>query len=77
MATTVENLISTSVSDAKSTLECMLSNNPERAKELAEQVIEKLWTPKPCNGVRNGNMTRVAMLRTIIRRANKLLATSK
>lgn len=68
-------LINTSVSDAKATLDCMLLNNPERAKELAEQALSQL--PKPMAGIKNSQMTRIAMLRTTIKRANKLLATSK
>ncbi|EHK2923183.1 hypothetical protein J7Y46_003012 [Vibrio parahaemolyticus] len=75
MTTTADSLISTSVTDAKSTLECLLNNKPQRAKELAEQTLNKLPVPSP--NERNWHMTRIAMLRTIVRRADKLLETSK
>ncbi len=68
-------LIDTSVSDAKATLDCMLINNPEQAKKMAEQALSQL--PKPGTGIKNGHMTRIAMLRTIVRRADKLLTTSQ
>ncbi|CAH8242718.1 conserved hypothetical protein [Vibrio aestuarianus] len=72
----VNSLINTSVADAKSTLECMLNKEPKKAKELAEKALDKLPLPMPHQ--RNGQMTRIAMLRTIVRKADKqLLATSK
>ncbi len=70
----VNSLINTSVSDAKSSLECMLESNPQDAQELAQKVLDRLG--KPSMGC--GNMTRISMLRTIVRKAEKqLLTTSK
>ncbi|HIF6161558.1 TPA: hypothetical protein ACX3IN_002515 [Vibrio parahaemolyticus] len=66
------DLIESSVDDAKLTLECLLNQNPEQAKDAAKQALDYLPIPK-----RKGHMTRVAMLRTIIKRADKLLAKSK
>ncbi len=69
----VNALINTSVSDAKSSLDCMLANNPQDAKELAQKVLDRLGKPR----IGSGNMTRIAMLRAIIRKAEKqLLATT-
>lgn len=68
----VKALINTSVADAKSSLECRLVNDPQAAKELAQKALEKL---SPSFG--SGNLTRIAMLRTIVRKADKLLAESK
>lgn len=70
----VTSLVNTSVSDAKDSMECMLAKSPKEAKELAQKVLEHLG--KPTMGC--GNMTRISMLRTIVRKADKqLLATSK
>ncbi len=70
----VNALINTSVSDAQSSLECMLANNPQDAQELAQKVLDRLGKPS----IGSGNMTRIAMLRAIVRKAEKqLLATSK
>ncbi|MDE1350402.1 hypothetical protein L9W80_09585 [Vibrio aestuarianus] len=70
----VNSLINTSVSDAQSSLECMLARNPQEAKELAQEVLDRLG--KPSMGC--GQMTRISMLRAIVRKAKKqLLATSK
>ncbi|MEF1159494.1 hypothetical protein QTO08_00600 [Vibrio parahaemolyticus] len=66
------DLIESSVEDAKLTLEDVLNHNPQMAKDAAKQALGYLPIPK-----RKGHMTRVAMLRTIIKRADKLLATSK
>ncbi|EOW2077613.1 hypothetical protein ACNZ70_001938 [Vibrio mimicus] len=66
------DLIESSVDDAKLTLEFVLNHNPQMAKDAAKQALDYLPIPK-----RKGHMTRVAMLRTIVRRADKLLATSK
>ncbi|EHJ9983667.1 hypothetical protein V8T50_03420 [Vibrio parahaemolyticus] len=66
------DLIESSVEDAKLTLEDVLNHNPQMAKDAAKQALDYLPIPK-----RKGHMTRVAMLRTIIKRADKLLATSK
>ncbi|MDH5949920.1 hypothetical protein [Vibrio crassostreae] len=55
-------------------LECMFARNPQEAKELARKVLDGLGRPS----VGCGNMTRISMLRTIVRKADKqLLATSK
>lgn len=52
----------------------MLARNPQEAKELAQKVLDGLGRPS----VGCGNMTRLSMLRTIVRKADKqLLATSK
>lgn len=70
----VNSLINTSISDAQSSLECMLARNPQDAKKLAQDALVRLG--KPSMGC--GNMTRISMLRTIVRKAEKqLLATSK
>lgn len=67
----ISALINTSVDDAKASLLCTLNRDPQEAKDTAEHVLAAIPSLK-------GNMTRVAMLRTIIRKANKqLLATSK
>ncbi|EGR1074285.1 hypothetical protein EFU47_08900 [Vibrio cholerae] len=70
----VNSLINTSVSDAQSSLECMLARNPQDAKKLAQEVLDRLGKPR----MGCGNMTRISMLRTIVRKAEKqLFATSK
>ncbi|MEZ8650455.1 hypothetical protein AB6D92_15870 [Vibrio splendidus] len=52
----------------------MFARNPQEAKELARKVLGGLGRPS----VGCGNMTRISMLRTIVRKADKqLLATSK
>ncbi|NAW98623.1 MULTISPECIES: hypothetical protein [unclassified Vibrio] len=63
----VNSLINTSVSDAKSSLECMLASNPQDEKELAQKVLDRLG--KPSMGC--GNMTRISMLRTIVHKAEQ------
>ncbi|MFA0629929.1 hypothetical protein AB4589_19325 [Vibrio sp. 10N.222.49.A3] len=70
----VITLIGTSVDDAKGSLECMLAHDPQEAKILAQKTLDRLGKPS----VKCGNMTRISMLRTIVRKADKqLLATSK
>ncbi|EGR2496713.1 hypothetical protein VCSRO55_0713 [Vibrio cholerae] len=70
----VKSLINTSVDDARQSLQCMLNRDPQAAKELAQKVLDKLGRPR----IGCGNMTRISMLRTIVRKADKqLLATSK
>lgn len=70
----VKSLINTSVDDARQSLQCMLNRAPQAAKELAQKVLDKLGRPR----IGCGNMTRISMLRTIVRKADKqLLATSK
>ena len=70
----VKSLINTSVDDARQSLQCMLNHDPQAAKELAQKVLDKLGCPR----IGCGNMTRISMLRTIVRKAEKqLLATSK
>ncbi|EHK2924984.1 hypothetical protein J7Y46_004895 [Vibrio parahaemolyticus] len=69
------DLIESSVEDAKLTLEDVLNHNPQMAKDAAKQALDYL--PIPSTNERNWHMTRIAMLRTIVRRADKLLATSK
>ncbi|MGL4829936.1 MAG: hypothetical protein ACRCXG_11630 [Vibrio sp.] len=70
----VNSLINTSVSDAQSSLECMLARNSQDAKKLAQEVLDRLGKPR----MGCGNMTRISMLRTIVRKAEKqLFATSK
>ena len=71
-----QDLIESSVEDAKLTLECVLNRDPQKAKDAAEQVLGQLPMPKR-TGMMPGQMTRIAMLRTIVKQANKLLATSK
>lgn len=66
-----KSLINTSVADAKCSLECMLLKDAQAAKDLAEKALEQLPLAK-CGG----HMTRIAMLRTVVRKADKLLATS-
>ncbi|MCG6380276.1 hypothetical protein [Vibrio fluvialis] len=70
----VKSLINTSVDDARQSLQCMLNRDPQAAKELAQKVLDKLGRPR----IGCGNMTRISMLRTIVRKADKqLLETSK
>ncbi|CAK2299933.1 hypothetical protein [Vibrio crassostreae] len=70
----VITLIGTSVDDAKGSLECIIARDPQEAKELAQKVLDGLGRPS----VGCENMTRISMLRTIVRKADKqLLATSK
>ncbi|MBE8578617.1 hypothetical protein [Vibrio sp. OPT18] len=71
-----QDLIESSVEDAKLTLECVLNRDPQKAKDAAEQVLGQLPMPKRTD-MMPGQMTRIAMLRTIVKQANKLLATSK
>ncbi|CAH8242391.1 conserved hypothetical protein [Vibrio aestuarianus] len=75
----VNSLINTSVSDAKGSLECMLARAPQEAKVLAQKVLaQKVLDRLGKPSVGCGNMTRISMLRTIVRKAEKqLLATSK
>ncbi|HHC7130703.1 TPA: hypothetical protein ACN37W_004538 [Vibrio parahaemolyticus] len=70
------DLIESSVDDAKLTLECALNQDPHMAKSCAQHALELLPMPKRI-GMMSGQMTRIAMLRTIIKRADKLLAKSK
>ncbi len=74
--TNAETLNKSSIYVAQSALEHVLQHNPETAKALAEQALEHLPLPKR-TGMMNGSMTRIAMLRTIVKRADKLLAESK
>ncbi|EJB8688803.1 hypothetical protein C1S99_10745 [Vibrio parahaemolyticus] len=70
------DLIEASVEDAKLTLECVLNQDPHMAKNCAQHALELLPMPKR-TGMMPSQMTRIAMLRTIIKRADKLLAKSK
>ncbi|EHK0750600.1 hypothetical protein ACEWBT_24310 [Vibrio parahaemolyticus] len=70
------DLIESSVDDAQSILEFVLHRNPLMAKEAAERALTLLPMPKR-TGMMPGQMTRIAMLRAIIKRADKLLAKSK
>ncbi len=64
----VTYLINASVADAQQFLEGRLNKEPQTVKELAQKALET-W-PLRCE---SGNFTRIAMLRTIIKRADKLL----
>ncbi len=70
------DLINSSVEDAKSKLEFVLHRDPLMAKQAAEHALELLPLPTR-TGMMNGNMTRIAMLRTIVKRADKRLSLSK
>ncbi len=61
----INALINTSVEDAKASLECILLRDANEAKSLALQTLEVLPV--------HSNMTRTAMLRTIVRKADKQL----
>ncbi len=66
------DLINPSVEDAKAYLEELFAHNVAHAKEAAELALDKLPVGRKC-----GQLGRIAMLRTIIKRADKLLAKSK
>ncbi|MBE4174527.1 hypothetical protein HJ095_03080 [Vibrio parahaemolyticus] len=66
------DLIDPSVEDAKAYLEELFAHNVAHAKEAAELALDKLPVGPKC-----GQLGRIAMLRTIIKRADKLLAKSK
>lgn len=62
----INSMISTSVSDAQISLNCMLQSNPSQVKELAKGVLEKIEG-------REGQASRKKMLKAIIRKADKAL----
>lgn len=66
MSYTADNLISTSVDDARITLTCGLERNPHEVKQVAQQVLEQIEG-------KSGQLTRTAVMRTMIRRADKLI----
>ncbi|MDC5753594.1 hypothetical protein [Vibrio europaeus] len=66
MRNEVSALISTSVSDAKISLDNVLNKDPEEAKRLAESLLKKI-------GTASGQASRKKMAETIIRKANKAL----
>lgn len=71
-----QDLIESSVEDAQLTLEVILNQDPQMAKDAAELALGRLPMPKR-TGMMPGQMTRIAMLRTIVKQASRLLATSK
>ncbi|MBD6947926.1 hypothetical protein [Vibrio parahaemolyticus] len=66
------DLINPSVEDAKAYLEELFAHDVALAKSAAELALDRLPVGRMC-----GHLGRIAMLRTIIKRADKLLATSK
>lgn len=63
----INDLVFTSVQDAKSTLECTLSQSPQQALIEAEAVL------KAMTAFQYDQPSRRKMLRTIINKANKAL----
>lgn len=61
----IDALINTSVEDARASLECILQRDANEAKSLALQTLDAIPM--------HSNMTRTAMLRTIVRKADKQL----
>ncbi len=61
-------LINTSVSDAKISLEGVLRNNPEKAKKLAEGILNKLAGAE-------SQTSRIKMVKTIARKADRALTS--
>lgn len=64
---TVKGLMTTNVAHAKSELESLLERDPDKAGMLANLTLAELEKAP-------GNLTRIAMLRTIVRRAENKLA---
>lgn len=67
----VTALLSTSVADAKSSLECQLQNNPRQAMSDAQLALDFLDSQNATGAV---HRTRRAMLRTIVNKASKQLS---
>ncbi|MEG0010386.1 MAG: hypothetical protein RR721_20195 [Aeromonas sp.] len=65
----VKALLNTSVTDAKSTLECQLRNNPQSALADAQLAIDFINQ----YGNAEGQKSRLAMLTTIVNKARKRL----
>ncbi|MCS3769285.1 hypothetical protein HNP12_003398 [Aeromonas hydrophila] len=67
----ISDLVFTSVQDAKSSLECTLSQSPQQALEQAEAVLVAMGK------FQYYQPSRHKMLKTIINRANKALKAQK
>lgn len=65
----VKALLNTSVTDAKSTLECQLRNTPQQALKDAQLAIDFINQ----YGNTEGQKSRLAMLATIVNKARKQL----
>jgi DNA-binding MltR family transcriptional regulator len=63
----INDLVFTSVQDAKSTLECTLSQSPQQALNDAEAVLKAMVA------FQYDQPSRRKMLKTIINKANKVL----
>ncbi|MCY9855429.1 hypothetical protein [Vibrio mediterranei] len=66
----VDRFLDKRVQAVEAELMAILKTNPRKARKLAEQALETV------EGV-PGQMTSIAMLRTIIRRADKQLAANQ
>ena len=65
----VINLLNTSVTDAKSTFDCIMEHNPEQAQQEAQLAIDFI----NAQGEQEGHKSRLAMLTTIVNKARKRL----
>ena len=65
----VKALLNTSVTDAKSTLECQLRSDPQQALNDAQLAIDFIYQI----GHAEGQKSRLAMLTTIVNKARKQL----
>lgn len=66
----VKALLNTSVADAKSSLECLLQNNPQQSMNDAQLAIDFINQ----YGQAANQKSRLAMLITIVNKAHKYLA---
>lgn len=65
----VINLLNTSVTDAKSTFDCIMKHNPEQAQQEAQLAIDFI----NAQGEQEHHKSRLAMLTTIVKKARKRL----
>ncbi|MBS4699343.1 hypothetical protein [Aeromonas media] len=66
----VKALLNTSVADAKSSLECLLQNNPQQSMDDAQLAIDFINQ----YGQAASQKSRLTMLSTIVNKARKRLA---
>lgn len=67
----VTAILSTSVADAKSSLECQLMSNPQYALDNAQLALDFIDSQ---DATGTGHRARRAMLRTIVNKARKQLS---
>jgi len=65
----VINLLNTSVTDAKSSLDCIIEQNPKQAQQEAQLAIDFINN----QGSAEHHKSRLAMLTTIVNKARKRL----